>query len=68
MKTIKDTDGIEYAILDVTTKHQTDDAVLFDYDGKDTWIPKSVMEDWPDIGDNGEAMVKMWFAVEKGLV
>jgi len=65
---IKDTDRNEFAEIDVETVHETDEAVLFDDGDKKFWIPKSVMEDWPDVGETGTAMVALWFAEKEGLV
>ncbi len=63
--------GKELVEIDVETilddkKYQ---AVLFDV-GKDDdqWIPRSVMEDWPDEGESGVVMVQRWFAEKEGLV
>lgn len=52
-----------------TALHQTRDAVMFDF-GHTTniWLPKSVMEDWPDIGDTGEVLMPEWLALDKGLI
>jgi len=68
MKTIKDTDGNGYAEKDVTTIHETHDAVRF-FDGDNKfWAPKSCMKDWPDVGETGTALVELWFAEQEGLV
>ena len=58
----------DYIEIDVMTKYETDAAVLFDTgDDEELWIPKSVMEDWPSIGETGAAMVEEWFAIIKEL-
>ncbi len=38
--------------------------------GLDTpvWLPKSQLEDWPDIGDTGEILIPEWLAEEKELI
>jgi len=54
--------------IDVETKYETDMAVLFNDGDNDFWVPKSVLEDWPDVGDIGTAMVQEWFAIEKELI
>ena len=70
---IKSDDGEEYAEIDVTTIGETDFAVKFD-DGIERvgdevlWVPKSVMEDWPDLYKTGTALVARWFAEKEGLV
>lgn len=58
----------EYIEIDVETKHETDMAVLFNDGDNDFWVPKSVLEDWPDVGDTGTALIQEWFAIEKELV
>ncbi len=68
MNTIKDTDGNEYAEIDVENIYETDDAVKFDDGDKEFWVPKSVMEDWPDKGQTGTALVAIWFAEKMGLI
>ncbi len=62
---IKDTDGNEYAEIDVKNIGESDLAVRFDDGDNKFWIPKSCMEDWPNINDTGTAIVALWFA-EKG--
>jgi len=59
----------DYVELRVSmVKHETDDAVLVEYEGEDIWIPKSCLEDYPDVGDGGDILVQQWIAVEKGMV
>ena len=55
--------------LEGTALSDTDLAVAFDF-GVDRiiWLPKSMMEDWPDIGENGTVLVQEWIAEEKGLL
>ena len=49
--------------------HETAEAVMFDFGiDKNVWIPKSLMEDWPDSGDTGSVLMKEWIALEKGLI
>ena len=67
-KFIKDTDGNKYAEIDVKTVDQTELAVRFNAGEGDFWIPKSVMEDWPDLFETGTALVKVWFAEQEGLI
>ena len=68
-KMIKSENGKTYVEIDVTTKYETDKAVLFDTgNDEDVWVPKSVMEDWPSIGDSSTALIEEWFAIEKELV
>jgi len=62
---IKDESGQLYVEIEVHVEHETDDAVLFD---DETWVPKVCMEDWPDIGQSGTAIIKENFAIKKGLI
>lgn len=58
----------EYAEIDVMTIRETLEAVMFDDGDESFWIPKSVMEDWPEEHETGTAMVEAWFAEMKELV
>lgn len=68
MNIIKDTDGNKYAEIDVETIHETDEAVLFNDGDKEFWIPRSCIEDWPDKGETGTALVVEWFAIKEGII
>jgi hypothetical protein len=54
--------------IDMLNKHETGDACLLSDGDNSVWIPKSLMEDWPDKGKEGTAIMKEWIAIEKGLV
>ncbi len=43
--------------------HETDDAVLFYFDERDVWIPKSVINDY----DGLVVEVESWFAEKEEL-
>ena len=43
-------------------------AVYIDFGDSKEWIPKSQMEDWPNVGDDGIVLIKEWIAEEKGLI
>ncbi len=58
----------EYIEIDVETVRETDAAVLFSDGDSHFWVPKSVMDEWPEEGESGTAMVAEWFAVKEGLV
>ena len=68
MKLIKDIDGNEYAEIDVENIGETELSVWFNDGDKKFNVPKSVMEDWPDLNKIGTAMIKIWFAEKEGLV
>ena len=68
MTKIKDTDGKEYAEIDVKNTGETEMAVQFNDGDRQFWVPKSCLEDWPDINKTGTALVAIWFAGEKGII
>lgn len=62
--------GKELVEIKVTTILDDDEyqAVLFDVGRVDhQWIPRSVMEDWPDEDESGTVMVQRWFAEREEL-
>lgn len=61
---IKGDDGRIYIEIEAKTEHITNNAVLLD-DG--IWIPKSCLEDWPDIGQVGIVIIDKQFAIKKGI-
>jgi len=65
---VKDTDGEEYAPIDVRNTGETEFSVWFDDGDKKFNIPKSCMEDWPDKYKEGEALIVRWFAEQEGLI
>jgi hypothetical protein len=52
----------------VEVKSETDKAILVDYEGEEYWLPKSQLEDWPDVEDSGDIEVPLWLLEEKGMV
>ena len=59
----------EYIEIDVDeTVHQTELAVLFHIAGKEVWVPKSCLDDYPEEGESGVAMVAEWWAEREGLI
>jgi len=66
---MKSDDGKEYAEIDVKNTGETKGGAIWFNDGDRKFsIPKSVMEDWPDEGETGTALVQRWFAEQAGLV
>jgi hypothetical protein len=54
----------------VTAKKETDKALLVEIDGDEHWIPKSQIDDDSEVyqeGDEGELVVSLWIAEQKGL-
>lgn len=50
---------------------ETAKAILFEADGKKTWIPKSVIHDDSEVwekGHEGPLIVKQWWAEKNGYV
>lgn len=51
-------------------KKETDKALLVEIDGDEHWIPKSQIDDDSEVyqeGDEGELVVSMWLAEQKGI-
>ena len=65
---MRDDEEPEYTEIAVQTIRETDKAVQFSNGDERFWIPKSVMEEWPDEGDDGYALVAEWFAEKEGLI
>lgn len=66
---IKDDIGKKYIELDVENTGETKGgAVWFDDGDKKFCVPKSLMEDWPDIGETGTALIEEWFVIQEELV
>lgn len=52
-----------------STIQETEYAVLIDAGLEaPVWLQKSRLEDWPDKGESGEALMHEDYAIEKGLV
>jgi len=55
----------------VSCTHATERAILCVIDGRETWIPQSVVADDSEVykkGDSGRLVVKGWFAAKQGWV
>lgn len=66
---IKDSENKEYAEIDVKNTGETDGGAVWFHDGdKSFCVPKSLMEDWPDVGYEGTAMVELWFAIKEEII
>ena len=58
-----------YVELFGTLLHTTELALMADLGFTEVvWIPKSVTEDWPDIDESGEFLIKESFAKDKGWI
>ena len=58
-------------IDDVTVETETDLALLCIIDGRQRWIPKSVLHEDSEIscaGDSGTIVLMRWFAEKEGLI
>jgi len=72
MKTIRSDVGM-YVEFEAVLVHSTEGAILIEYEGKKTWIPKSVnigLDNYHN--DNGDIMIDVCipekFAIEKEIV
>lgn len=62
--------------LEVTLLHQTDNAVLVDYEGEEVWIPGSQIHEDSDIypgcdldkGEDGTLICSEWIAKQKNIL
>lgn len=61
-----------FSLGEVEVLHRTDKAMLVEIEGKEAWIPFSVLHDDSPVHDGlrspdeGELIVKQWFAEERG--
>jgi len=51
-----------------TVLGQSQMAVKIDFGDSIIWCPKSLMEDWPDVGESGDVLIKEWFAEKEELI
>ena len=51
-----------------TVIRETDLAILADCGDGEVWLPKSQLEEWPDVDCDGEIVMTEWIAEQKGLV
>lgn len=58
----------EYVEVDAKAVAESAFAVLLDTGDDECWVPKSVMDEWPEVGETGTALIEEWFAVKEGLV
>ena len=65
-------DPVEITVTVIFESHAGEDnmgAILVDAGGdEDVWIPKSLLDDWPEVGESGEIEIPEWLAIEEGLV
>jgi len=57
-----------YVVLEGQTMRETEKAVLINFDDDEQWVPKSLLEDWPDEDCIGDIIVKEWWARQEGFV
>jgi len=51
-----------------TVIRETDLAILAECGDGEVWLPKSQLEDWPDIDCDGEILMTEWIAEQKELI
>jgi hypothetical protein len=54
--------------IDGTTIRETEAAILFNDGELEEWLPKSQLEDWPDVGGTGAVVMPEWLAKDKGFI
>lgn len=58
--------NVEFRVI---TLKETDKAVLFDIEGEERQIPKSIIDgEWPEEDDEGEILIPEWFVIKESLV
>jgi hypothetical protein len=57
----------EFIDLIGTVKVETEMAILVEFAEGEVWLPKSQLEDWPDLGEEGDVVMPEWLAIDKGL-
>lgn len=65
---IQSDDGKDYVELDALNTGETPAAVRLHDGDRSFWVPKSLMEDWPDRGQSGTALIQEWFLIKEGLI
>ena len=56
-----------YTTIIGTTKAETDLAVLIEFADSEEWFPKSQLEEWPDIDEEGDVVLPEWLAIDREL-
>jgi hypothetical protein len=47
---------------------ETNEAILIKIDKENIWLPKSQLDDYPEVGESGIILIKTWLAEEKELI
>lgn len=58
----------ETVSLDLEVLAETDLALRVTDGDIEVWLPKSELEDWPDVGETEAIEVPEWLAKDRGLV
>ena len=60
--------GKEYKVVgECETVFETEKAVLILIDDEERWIPKSQLEDWPDVSESGEIIITKQWGEKEGI-
>lgn len=51
-----------------TTIEERPLAIRINAGGQKAWLPKSRIEDWPDLYCHGSILIPRWLAFDKGLI
>ena len=58
----------EFIEIDAKVICETEAAILIDDGDTREWIPKSQLEDWPEVEKTGTVLIAEWIAAEKGFI
>lgn len=51
-----------------TTKKVTDKAVLIEFADGEVWLPLSLVEEYPEVDEEGNVQIPYWLAMDKELI
>lgn len=54
--------------ISATVIHETDMAIFIDDGDNEVWLPKSQLEDYPDVDETGIVTLPEWLAKDKELI
>jgi hypothetical protein len=68
----RDSEDFEPIEIDgVTAIHETEQALLVEYEGDEFWLPKSQIHDDSEVYERetkGKLVIPRWLAIEKGFI
>ena len=54
--------------IEVKVMATTETAILINDVAEEVWLPKSQLEDWPNVGKTGKIVMPEWLAKDKELL